>query len=63
MLKNKTCLIIGQLTLVLGILGEKINPIYLNNSSAIDFLSGLFFGLSLVMNITFLVRYRKVQMH
>ncbi|MCP4311792.1 MAG: hypothetical protein GY790_11050 [Bacteroidetes bacterium] len=63
MCKNRTFLVIGQVTLVLGVMGEVINFNYLNNNPIVAFLSGLFFGLSVVMNMTFLVRIRRVPAH
>lgn len=47
----------GQLTLILGILCSLLNRNFIDHNSLLDFLSGAFLGMSMVMNLTFLVRY------
>lgn len=54
---NRTFLIVGQLSFVLGILCTMLNSWYLDHFPVMDFMSGLFLGLSSVMNLAFLVRY------
>lgn len=54
MKKYTNYLIAGQFTLVAGILLHRITPI----TPIIDFLSGMFIGLSIVFNIATIVYYR-----
>jgi len=54
---NKRFLIAGQFTLVFGIVASLLNSYYFNHIPILDFLSGAFIGLSMVMNLTFLIRY------
>ena len=56
--RNKRFLAFGQLTLILGFLGFLLNEYYLNSQAILAFISGLFFGLSLVLNLTYLVKRR-----
>jgi len=58
MKRNNRFLIIGQLTFILGFLGLLVNEYYLIDSSILAFISGLLFGLSLVFNLTYLVKRR-----
>jgi len=59
MKKNKVFIIIGQFSLVLGLLGFIVNSLYLGNNPALAFVTGLFIGLSLVLNLAYLIRLRK----
>jgi hypothetical protein len=56
MMKEKNnILVIGMLSLVIGILlGRYVTP-----TPIIDFLEGLFYGLSVVMNILYFILIRK----
>ncbi len=55
--KNMRFLVTGQLSLVLGIACSIVNAYYLNHVPILDFMCGFLFGLSMVMNLTFLIRY------
>lgn len=44
---------LGQVSLVLGLAGFLINTFMLNHNSTLSFFTGLFLGLSLVMNLAF----------
>jgi hypothetical protein len=58
-LKNETISAIGMFSLTLGILiGRFLNFEYVG-FSVTDFVEGILIGLSLVMNITYLVRRKK----
>ena len=50
-------MVAGQLTLILGILCSLLNRYFIDHSSLLDFLSGAFLGMSMVLNLTFLARY------
>jgi len=54
---TKKYLVAGQLTLVLGILCPLLSKYFMDHYSLLDFLSGAFLGISMVMNLTFLLRY------
>ena len=58
MKRNIRFLVPGQLTFVLGFLVLLVNEYYLIDSSILAFFSGLMFGLSLVFNLTYLVKRR-----
>jgi hypothetical protein len=59
LLKDENILAIGMISLALGILiGRFLHFEYLG-FSATDFVEGILIGLSLVMNITYLVRKRR----
>ncbi len=53
--KNKIFLGIGQFSLVFGISGWLINHYWLNNNPILAFLTGMFLGLSMVLNLAFLI--------
>ena len=57
--KTNYILAIGQLSLVLGILGFIINYLFINNNPVLIFFISIFFGLSLVMNLTYLLKRKK----
>jgi len=59
MKKNKLFLIIGQFSLVLGLLGYIINYLYLENTPVLAFVTGFLIGLSLALNLAYLIRIRK----
>ena len=59
MMTNKRLILTGQFALVLSILGFAGNFLYLHNQPVLTGLSGLMLGLSLVMNVTWLVRTGK----
>ncbi len=59
MKKNKSLLVIGQFSLALSILGFISNYFYFNNNPIITFSVGILMGLSLVMNLTYLIKGRK----
>ena len=59
MIKQHRFLALGQLTFVLGFSGFLLNEYYLDSNSFLAFFSGLLFGLSLVLNLTYLIRQRK----
>ena len=54
---TKKFLVAGQLSLVLGILCSLLGRYFMGHHSLLDFLSGAFLGISMVMNLTFLLRY------
>jgi len=56
MKRNNRFLAIGQLTFILGFLALLVNERFLNGSFVLAFLSGLLFGLSLVLNLNYLVK-------
>jgi cell division inhibitor SulA len=57
--KNMRYLVTGQLSLVIGLLCSLLSASHIDLSQALDFLSGAFIGLSMVLNLTFLVRYTR----
>jgi len=60
-LKNESMLAIGMISLALGILiGRFLHFEYLG-FSVTDFLEGVLTGLSLVLNLTYLIRYSNAQ--
>jgi len=56
---NIRFLIVGQLSLVFGIAASILNSYFFNHLPILDFLCGLLIGLSVVMNLAFLVRYSR----
>ena len=58
MKRNNRFLAFGQLSFVLGFLGFLVNEHYFNGLSILAFFSGLCFGLSLVLNLAYLVKRR-----
>jgi len=58
-LKDESILVIGMISIALGILiGRFLHFEYLG-ISVTDFIEGVLVGLSLVMNLTYLIRIRK----
>ena len=49
----------GQFSLVLGILSFILNLTVMDNNHYLHFLTGILLGLSLVMNLTYLIRLKK----
>ncbi len=59
--KNENILALGMISMALGILiGRFLHFEYLG-FSVTDFVEGVLTGLSLVMNLTYLVRYSRAQ--
>ncbi len=58
-LKDENILAIGMISIALGILIGKFLHLEYLGFSVTDFIEGLLLGLSLVMNVTYLVRRRK----
>ena len=58
MKRNIRFLVLGQFTFVVGFLGLLVNEFYFSSSSILAFFSGLLFGLSLVFNLTYLLKRR-----
>lgn len=56
MKRNNRFLAIGQLSFILGFLGLLANELYFKGSSILAFFSGLMFGLSLVLNLAYLIK-------
>jgi cyanate permease len=52
-MNKRTLLVLGQLSLSLGLAGFCLNQFYLENNVYLAFIVGIFIGLSLVMNLTF----------
>ena len=59
MKKTEIFLGLGQISMVLGILGFFINLLFLNHLPILSFFTGLFLGLSLVMNLAYFFLRRK----
>ena len=57
-LKDETILAIGVMSLAIGVLIGRFLHFELSGFSVSDFLEGLFTGLSLVMNVVYLIRLR-----
>jgi len=57
--KHRLLFIIGQFSFLLGVLSFLINKLMSNENSIIAFSSGLFIGLSLVLNLNHLFLIRK----
>ena len=58
MLKDETLLAIGMISLALGILIGRFLTFEYAGFSVTDFVEGVLTGLSLVMNVTYLIRIR-----
>lgn len=56
--RNNRFLAFGQCFFVLGFTGYLVNEHYLHGSSMLAFFSGFLFGLSLVLNLTYLIKRR-----
>ena len=56
--KNKTLIAAGQLSLALGILSFILNILFLDNNYFFHFATGLLLGLSLVLNLTYLIKIK-----
>jgi hypothetical protein len=59
--KDESILAIGMISLALGLLIGRFVHFEYAGFSVTDFLEGLFVGLSLVMNIVYLIKVRKVK--
>jgi hypothetical protein len=57
-LKDETLLSIGMISIALGILIGRFVTFELSGFSVSDFLEGILVGISLVMNLTYLIRIR-----
>ena len=57
-LKDETLLAIGMISMALGILIGRFLYYEYSGFSVSDFLEGVFVGLALVMNLTYLIRLR-----
>ena len=59
-MKNKNLLFaLGQFSLFFGILGFLVNYFILNHNPIVAFITGVLLGLSLILNLAFLIRMRK----
>jgi hypothetical protein len=58
-LKNETLGAVGMISLALGILIGRFLTFEYAGFSVTDFVEGVLVGLSLVMNVTYLIRIRK----
>jgi uncharacterized membrane protein HdeD (DUF308 family) len=58
MKKIEYYLIIGQLSLVFGIFGYLLNYLFLENNLILILFVGILFGISFVMNLTYLLKRR-----
>lgn len=58
MKRNTRFLVFGQFSYILGFLGLLTNELYFNSSSLLAFFSGLLLGISLVFNLTYLLKRR-----
>jgi hypothetical protein len=58
-LKDETILSIGMLSMAVGILIGRFLHFEYAGFSVTDFVEGILVGLSLVMNLTYLIRMRK----
>ena len=59
-LKDETILAVGMISMALGILVGRFLHFEYVGFAVTDFVEGVLVGLSLVMNITYLVRRRRV---
>jgi hypothetical protein len=57
--KTKMLVVYGQFSLALGILSFVLNLTLMDNNYYLHFLTGILLGLSLVMNLTYLIRLKK----
>lgn len=57
-LKDETLLSIGMLSMAIGILIGRFLHYEFSGFSVTDFLEGILIGISLVMNLTYLIRIR-----
>ena len=57
--KNKLLIVSGQFLLVFGILGFMVNTLVLGNNYYVAFITGIFLGLALVLNLTYLFKLKK----
>ena len=58
-LKDESILAIGMISIALGILIGRFLHLEFSGFSITDFAEGVLVGLSLVMNLTYLIRMRK----
>lgn len=58
-MKNKTWMATGQILLALSLIGFVLNPYILNNNPINNFIIGVFMGVSLVFNVSHLLRLNK----
>ena len=56
---SKMLIVAGQFSLFLGILGFILNIFFWDNNYYIHFVTGILLGLSLVLNLSFLIGFRK----
>jgi len=56
---KENLIVIGQFSLVLGILGYFVNYFYLDNNLVLMFIVGVLFGLAFVLNLGYLLKLRK----
>lgn len=54
-MKQKYFLVTGQFALILALAGFFVNSFYLGTNAVLAFAIGVFFGLSLVMNLAYLL--------
>ena len=59
-LKNETVLSIGMISLAMGIIIGRFTYFEYFGFSITDFLEGILYGLSLVMNLFYLVKNRRI---
>jgi uncharacterized membrane protein YuzA (DUF378 family) len=57
--KNKLLLVIGQFSLFFGLLGFVINSLVLDNNPSLAFITGILIGISLVLNLAYLLRMKR----
>jgi hypothetical protein len=56
---KENLIVIGQFSLVLGILGYFVNYFYLDNNLVLMFIVGVLFGLAFVLNLGYLLKLKK----
>ena len=61
LLKDETMLAIGMISMALGILIGRFVHFEYSGFSVSDFVEGVFVGLSLVMNLVYLIRLRRAR--
>jgi len=57
-LNKRSLIVFGQFSLVLGILSFLLNTLVFGNNNYIHFVTGVLLGLSLVLNLAFLIKQK-----
>jgi len=58
-MQNRNILALGMFSLALGLVGQYLARNHIQDNAVLNFFAGLFIGMSIILNLIFLIRNRK----